>query len=256
MTVNPGDPTPAYVQIANDLRGQIARGVLRDGDKLPTLNELIETSGAALGTVRQAVNQLESEGLVVTRQGRGTFVRHPRRMRREGSKRHLSQQRPEGTPPMKAEASRQDFEQEQRVTAVRTEPAPAQIAKLLGIDEGTAVLLRQFVLTLDGEPAQTASSYFAPELAEDPVLRAVAKVPGGTHAYLKRDLGLGLAYAIEDLVARMPTPAEVATLRLHPGTPVVDLVRTIHTEDDQPVEVTVFACAGDRFEFRYRVPID
>lgn len=256
MTVNPGDPTPAYVQIANDLRGKIARGELRDGAKLPTLNELIDESGSALGTVRQAINQLESEGLVVTRQGKGTFVRHPRRMRREGSTRHLSQRRPEGTPPMRAEAEQQDFPQEQRVVAVRTEAAPAQVAKLLGLDEGAEVLLRQFVLTLDSEPVQTAASYFPARFAEDPMLRAVAKVPGGTHAYLKRELGLRLAYAVEDLVARMPTPAEVAALRLHPGTPVVDLVRTIHTDDDQPVEVTVFACAGDRFEFRYRVPID
>jgi GntR family transcriptional regulator len=256
VTVNPGDPTPAYMQIANTLRGRIARGELRDGDKLPTLNELIDESGSALGTVRQAVNQLEAEGLVVTRQGKGTFVRHPRRMRREGSTRHLSRRRPEGTPPMRTEADRQDFTQEQRVIAARTEAAPIQVAKLLGIDEGAAVLLRQFVLTLDGEPVQTASSYFPPELAEDPVLRAAAKVPGGTHVYLKRVLGLALAYAVEDLVARMPTPEETAALHLHPGTPVVDLVRTIHTADDQPVEVTVFACAGDRFEFRYRVPID
>lgn len=256
MTVNPGDPTPAYAQIANGLRRRITRGELRDGDKLPTLGELIEESGSALGTVRQAIGQLESEGLVVTRQGKGTFVRHPRRMRREGSTRHLSQRRPEGTPPMKAEAKKQDFERGQEVTTARLEPAPTKVAELLGVGEGDALLLRRVMLTLDGEPAQVALSYFPQEFAEDPVLRTAAEVPGGVHAYLKRELGLPLAYAVEDLVARMPTPDEAAALRLHPGTPVVDLVRTLYTQDDRPVEVTVFACAGDRFEFRYRVPVD
>lgn len=256
MTVNPGDPTPAYVQIANGLREQIARGELRDGDKLPTLGELIEESGSALGTVRQAITQLESEGLVVTRQGKGTYVRHPRRLRREGSTRHLSQRRPEGTPPMKAEADQQGLDRQQHVTAAHIEPAPPQIAERLKVAEGEPVLMRRILLALGGEPVQAAASYFPRDLADDPVLSAAAEVPGGTHAYLKRELGLPLAYAVEDLIARMPTPGEVAQLRLHPGTPVVDLVRTIYTQDDRPIEATVFTCAGDRFEFRYRVPVD
>jgi GntR family transcriptional regulator len=256
VTVNPTDPTPAYVQIANQLREAINRGDLTDGQQLPTQKELIEQSGAAPGTVQRAIAQLESEGLVIVRHGKGTFVRRPRRLQRDGSTRHLSQRRAPGAPPMRAEAESQNFEQKQFVVSARTEGAPLDVAGRLGLREGEPVLVRRFVLALNGEPVQTAASYFPDELADDPVLQAAEKVPGGTHAYLKQALGLPLRDASEDLIARMPTPDELKILRLAPGTPVVELLRTIYAADDRPVEVTVFLCAADRFEFTYRVPVD
>jgi GntR family transcriptional regulator len=80
------------------------------------------------------------------------------------------------------------------------------------------------------------------------------KPPGGTHAYLSDELGVTLAEAVEELVARMPTPQETITLRLVPGTPVVELVRTIYDDNNNPVEVTVFviAAAATVLSTRYR----
>lgn len=255
MTVNPADPTPAYIQIANDLRARIVRGELRDGKQLPSQRELVEESGTAPGTVQRALSQLESEGLVIIRHGRGTFVRRPKRMVRDGSSRHVAAARTPSTSPMRAEALAQEFTQEQQVLGSDMSPAPLEVAELLGVDEGESLRTRRFALTLNAETAQQAVSYFMPELADDPVLRTPQKVPGGTHEYLRVQRGLDIDYAIEDLIARMPTPDDVMALRLAPGTPIVDLVRTIYTSDDVPVEVTIFFCAADRYKFRYRVPM-
>ena len=74
MSFDPADRRPAYEQIADDLRAFIASDAVQVGDKLPSLSELITKYGRSLNTVRAGLNALQDDGLVVTRQGEGTFV--------------------------------------------------------------------------------------------------------------------------------------------------------------------------------------
>ncbi|GGY53813.1 hypothetical protein GCM10010363_38710 [Streptomyces omiyaensis] len=74
MTVSPDDPRSAYAQVADDLRNQIARGGLKAGQRLEGNAKLAERYGVAAMTVRHALNVLRDEGLIVSQQGRGTFV--------------------------------------------------------------------------------------------------------------------------------------------------------------------------------------
>lgn len=74
MTLEFSDASPRYLQIADLMRQRIARGQWPLGDKLPSLETLVEEFGVARLTVRQAVDLLAREGLVSPQQGRGTFV--------------------------------------------------------------------------------------------------------------------------------------------------------------------------------------
>lgn len=67
-------PVPRYAQLADVLRGRIARGQLKRGDRLPTLEELMQEFDVARVTVRQAIELLSRDGLLSAQQGRGTFV--------------------------------------------------------------------------------------------------------------------------------------------------------------------------------------
>ncbi len=60
--------------IAEQLRDQIRRGQLRPGDQLPGHRELAASFSVSVGSVREAISMLVSEGLVVTQAGRGTYV--------------------------------------------------------------------------------------------------------------------------------------------------------------------------------------
>lgn len=68
--------TRAHVYIAEQLRREITLGLLLKGDALPPERELAAMFGVARATVQEAVQSLQSEGLVETRRGRGggTFV--------------------------------------------------------------------------------------------------------------------------------------------------------------------------------------
>jgi len=65
---------PLYVQLADLFRQRILKGMWREGEKLPSLEKLVEEFEVARVTVRQAVDRLSRDGLVSPRRGRGTFV--------------------------------------------------------------------------------------------------------------------------------------------------------------------------------------
>ncbi|GAB3914644.1 GntR family transcriptional regulator [Kibdelosporangium lantanae] len=75
MALDPDDPRPPYLQVSGRLRAAIESGELAPGAQLPTYQELADEFDVAVNTAKSAVNQLRGEGLVVIRQGKGSFVR-------------------------------------------------------------------------------------------------------------------------------------------------------------------------------------
>jgi DNA-binding GntR family transcriptional regulator len=71
------DPRPAYQQIADDLRAQIASGELPPGERLKSNRALSEQYGVAAETIRQALDVLRQEGLIASQSTRGTYVLRP-----------------------------------------------------------------------------------------------------------------------------------------------------------------------------------
>jgi len=63
-----------YVQLIQQVRQAVRFGMLRAGDQLPTLREVVAAVAVNPNTVLRAYRELEHEGLAVTRQGLGTFV--------------------------------------------------------------------------------------------------------------------------------------------------------------------------------------
>jgi len=68
--------------------------------------------------------------------------------------------------------------------------------------------------------------------------------PGGIHARLE-ELGHRLDHFEEEIRARMPAPAEVKTLRLAPGVPVIHLIRIAFDTEERAVEVCDTVMSAD-----------
>jgi DNA-binding transcriptional regulator YhcF (GntR family) len=74
FATDPGDELPVGLQLTWRLRALIASGRLGAGERLPSFRRLSEWAGVNVNTVRAVYAGLEAEGLVVSRQGQGTFV--------------------------------------------------------------------------------------------------------------------------------------------------------------------------------------
>lgn len=65
---------PIYIQIKDQIINEIKNGKLRIGEKLPTERELAQKLNISRNTISNTYNLLEQEGILVSYQGRGTFV--------------------------------------------------------------------------------------------------------------------------------------------------------------------------------------
>jgi DNA-binding transcriptional regulator YhcF (GntR family) len=74
FAIDPGDELPVGLQLTWRLRALISTGQLASGERLPSFRRLASWAGVNLNTVRAVYEGLEEEGLVVSRQGQGTFV--------------------------------------------------------------------------------------------------------------------------------------------------------------------------------------
>ncbi|MDQ7793358.1 MAG: GntR family transcriptional regulator [bacterium] len=74
LSISPANPQPLYLQVVDQLRALILAGDLSPGDPLPSVRQLAIDIATSVITTRRAYLELEREGLIVTRPGRGTFV--------------------------------------------------------------------------------------------------------------------------------------------------------------------------------------
>lgn len=74
IQVDPKSSTPLYAQIMEQMRRAVATGVLQPGDQAPRVRDLAEQLRVNPNTVARAYRELQAEGLLVARQGSGTFV--------------------------------------------------------------------------------------------------------------------------------------------------------------------------------------
>ena len=88
MSLDPDDTRPAFQQVSSALRADILTGKYVPGDQLPSGPELVKRYGVAKMTISKALDLLRDEGLIVTRKGKGSFVRQ-RTERPVGLRPHL-----------------------------------------------------------------------------------------------------------------------------------------------------------------------
>lgn len=74
ITIDESDRRPVYRQVADEIKGLIARGELREGMALPPVRQVAADLGVNLNTIAAAYRELQKEGLLKVRHGSGALV--------------------------------------------------------------------------------------------------------------------------------------------------------------------------------------
>jgi DNA-binding transcriptional regulator YhcF (GntR family) len=74
LVISHADPRPMYLQIIEQIRHRIAIGDWQAGQELPSIRALAASTQVSVITVKRAYLELERDGVIVTRQGKGSFV--------------------------------------------------------------------------------------------------------------------------------------------------------------------------------------
>ncbi|MEV6207503.1 GntR family transcriptional regulator [Kitasatospora sp. NPDC051914] len=248
-----GVPAPKYQRLAADLRRRIESGEWQGGAQLPVETELEHHYGVARNTVRLAVDVLVNEGRLVRLQGKGTYLKQqPMLDHRAYGPPHGAAgpadclAAPSAVYADEAVASGRRLTCDFEMLVVR---ARADIAELLGMLPGEAVVVRRQLRLTDREPYSIEESHYRAGLAAGTPLMEPVPVPGGDETVLAA-IGRCESAAADRLVARMPGPEEAAWFEVGPGVPL--LVQTRVTSDARgPVRVVETRYAADRCRLLY-----
>jgi GntR family transcriptional regulator len=74
VTISQADRRPMYLQIIEQIRHRVALGDWRPGQEIPSIRALAVAAQVSVITVKRAYLELEREGVIVTRQGKGSFI--------------------------------------------------------------------------------------------------------------------------------------------------------------------------------------
>ena len=148
-------PTPAYLQLKEQLANAIDSGQLASGSALPSERGLASSLGLSRMTVRRAFEQLVEAGLVEQRQGSGTYVRG------QALEQFIDRVLSFGD-----EARNLGFDPGTRMVESHLQPAEEAEAAALKVPLGSQILRINRLRTADGEPLAIQEAHLPPHLAE------------------------------------------------------------------------------------------
>jgi GntR family transcriptional regulator len=225
--------TPHYLRIYRELKRRIEAGSLRSGERLETQRALAQAFGVTVMTVRQALQLLEQEGLVVAQQGSGTFVAPKRVSYDMANLRSLAQEISEQGLPLTTRVLRHEF----------VSPHP-RVVELLGLGPGEAVYLIERLRLIDGEPVVLQDSQLQPWLGETLADTDLTRV--SLYDHLTDMLGIEIARAHETLRATSLKAAEASLLGEEPGAAALLSERLTYSGGGDVIIHDRALMAGDR----------
>jgi GntR family transcriptional regulator len=250
---------PKYQQIADDLRGKIDSGECGQGSQLPSEPDLGQRYGASRNTVRDAIKQLASLGLVTTRPGQGTFVAR----RLEPFVTMLTGDPGSGDGGDEGAFYLSRADRGQRVpteTAPKVEvlTAPEALAGRLAVAPQSQVVSRHQRRHIDGIPWSLQTSYYPFDFITRGAGRLLMAegVAGGTVAYLADALNLRQTGYRDWITVRTPNGGEQSFFHISPDTRVFEIFRTAFDQNQRPMRVTVTVFPTDRNQFIVNVGED
>jgi len=228
MTLEPSSPLPLYHQLERVLAERIAQGRYRDG--FPGDLELAAEFSVSRGTVRQALDRLSRNGLIVRQQGRGSFVAAPLEYPLGRFYHFAHDMQVRGIP------------ESSRVLARGVVKAPAAVAAALGIPRGERVL-RIIRLRLAGDrPLLLETSHFPDDVGAP--LRFVDLSAGSLYDLLEHS-GVRLSKVSEEVHPVALSAEEAEPFGLPAGVPAFAVER-IALAGERPVEHRLVLGPGDR----------
>jgi GntR family histidine utilization transcriptional repressor len=210
MTIAP------YARVKAWLKDGLSRGRWTAGALMPSEAELVERFGVSRMTVNRALRELQAEGLLVRRQGAGTFAAERHRLASRLSIRDLHEEIESGGHAHSA-----------TVHLAREEAATPALAGRLGLQPGDPVFHTRIVHRRDGQPLQCEDRYVNPAAAPG-YLGVDFTTLTPTHYLLEVAPFWEAQYSIE---AAAPTPEEARLLGI--GVREACLIVVRRTEDRQ-----------------------
>ncbi len=231
---------PLYIQLKNALYERVLSCEWKAGQKLPSENELIQMYDVSRITVRQALSELQRDGVVVKQQGKGTFVNPQQAVQRRGSMYTFNREL-------------QDMGLTTSTTLLdwRVTQANARLAGILQLPEGQAEILQLLRLRFSAnKPFALEYTYLPMELVQGLTRASVEN--NGLYNSLGEQCNILPQEATETFTTVLLTGEQAGHLMAQEGAPAFHLQR-VSSFREQVVEYCSCFIRGDRYRLKFNL---
>lgn len=226
---------PLYLRVKKDIAARIQQGAWPPGTYIPSEPDLQQRYRVSRTTIRKAVEDLVSDGMLTIIHGMGTRVVVPRLSLKPATLMSFTQM-------MLA----QGIEPGRRDESIATEPADAEVGRALGIHVGTEVVRFSRIRTADGQPVSHNVSYLPMALFRG---YDVQNLLAGESLYAQLENAFNLVVqTTEDTFGLARADAEVAAmLEVKVGEPLLLIARNGFDKAENPIEYSRTIIRSDRY---------
>ena len=239
MTLDPSSKIPKYLQIRQWVLGMINRGRIKVGDRIPTEEELAKKFSVNRMTVRQALDELVLEKMIVRKRGEGTV---------------LVSTRPRGYIYGLENISAFDDDMEMHgimpiheIVSMEAVTPDERIADLLELESDKQAIETVSVKRVENEAVLIEKSFISYDEFK-PLLEM--EITDSFYHLLVEEFGVELHHSTQIFQAVLPGKYEMDIFNLSQPEPCMLLESTIYDSDEIPVEVLYSYYRGDRYRFR------
>lgn len=235
----PPAATPLHARIKAELRARILEGRYAPLERVPSESELGLAFEASRTTVRQALGDLQKEGLIFTLQGKGSFVARPKAFQNVTQLTGLGES-----------LATQGYEVLNVLQGVRYERPDAVVAARLALPADARVCEIRRVRLLNREPVSLECTYVTEAIGRQ--LERADLVTRDIFLVLENDCGIALGHADLRIDATLADDALARALRYEPGAPVLRIERLTHDAAGRPIDYEFLHYRADAFQYRLR----
>lgn len=226
---------PLYTQVREEMLRRLADGVWQPGAMLPSEQELARMLGVSQGTVRKALDALTADGVLVRRQGRGTFVAEFEESRILFQFFRLAPDSGERFFPVSTVLKRSSGAADESERAA------------LGLEKKAKVWRIDRVRFHGTEPILTETLSLPVE--RFPKLGELGEIPNNVYQLYSSEYGITIARSSEQIKAIAATEHDAEHLKCQEGTPLLLISRTAYDFGDRPVEFRRSHCLTETVHY-------
>lgn len=228
---------PYYAQLIILLKEQIDQKVWNPGDQIPGEPELCREYGVSRTVVRQTLGEMEQEGLIVRRKGKGTFVAVPK----------ISEGLAQKLTGFYQDMVARGLKPVTQVLRQEVVPATEKVADYLEITPGALVVVIKRLRFINDQPIQLVTSYLPYALI--PALATVDLTNRSLYEFIEQECNLFIARGRRFIEAVSANESEANLLQIERNAALVMLDSVSYLDDGRPIEYYHALHRGDRSRF-------
>lgn len=236
MNIHEVKGIPLYVQIREELRMRIVNHELKIGTQLPSENDLAEHFGVSRMTLRKAVDDLVSDGMLLRKQGVGTIVASEKVIRDYSALFGFYE-----------DARNSGYSPFSKLLSKEVIKANRKIANAIAVSEGEPIFHISRLRYLSGDIPPVlhdvyVSKSLCPWLEDDTI-----DLEKESLYHLYETHGLTIHWAKQLVEARVASKSEAELLSYEVGGPLLYFERIIYTQENLPIEMVIALNPGDHY---------